>query len=106
MADLGSGAPGTKQTAARCKRTAVKEELLAEGYDMDPNTGRIISGTDLSALRVNDPAEAAKFTVQLDGPAEDIEKIAGAVRSAHAARTREANRRKNKAARRARRAAR
>lgn len=71
---------------------------------MDPNSGRLISDTDLSLLRVTDPAEAAKFTVHLEGLAEDVEKVAAAVQ--RDAKKREANRRKNKAARAARQAAR
>lgn len=71
---------------------------------MDPNSGRLISSTDLADLRLADPAEAAKFTVQLDGPAEEVEKIAAAVQ--RDAKKREANRRKNKAARAARKAGR
>lgn len=63
---------------------------------MDPNSGRIISGVDLNTLKRTDPDEAAKFSVLLEGKQEEIEKIAAAVQ-------REANRRKNKAARQARR---
>jgi len=71
---------------------------------MDPNSGRIISDTDLEDLRKIDPEAAAKFSVRLDGAVEDVEKIALAVQ--RDARRRETNRRKNKAARAARRATR
>jgi hypothetical protein len=71
---------------------------------MDPNSGRIISDADLSALRKVDPAEAAKFSVLLEGTKEDVAKIAAAVQ--RDAKKREASRAKNKAARKARRAGR
>jgi hypothetical protein len=71
---------------------------------MDPNSGRIISDTDLEDLRRINPDEAAKFSVRLEGAAADVEKIARAVQ--RDARRRETNRRKNKAARAARRAGR
>lgn len=68
---------------------------------MDPNSGRIISEFDLARLRVTDPAEAAKFSVRLEGTQEEVEQIAAAVQ--RDAKRREQNRRKNKAARKARR---
>ena len=73
---------------------------------MNPNTGEIISLGKLEALRETDPDEAAKFSVELSGPAEDVEKIGHAVRAAYDAEKRRANRAKNKAARKARRATR
>jgi hypothetical protein len=75
-----------------------------EEYLMDPNSGRLISEADLTYLRAVDPDEAAKFSVHLTGPAEEVEKIAAAVQ--RDAKKREDNRRKNKAARAARRAGR
>jgi hypothetical protein len=71
---------------------------------MDPNSGRTISDVDLTKLRAVDPEAAARFTVKVEGPAEDVEKIGAAV--GRDARRREANRRRNKAARAARRAGR
>lgn len=73
---------------------------------MNPNTGEIITATNLEYLRRTDPVLAAQFTVELDGPAEDVEKVAEAVRASYDAKKREANRRRNKAARKARRSAR
>lgn len=66
---------------------------------MDPSSGRVIALDDLEQLRRTDPTEAAKFSVELTGAVEDIERISRAVK-------REANRRKNKAARKARRVSR
>jgi hypothetical protein len=70
---------------------------------MNPNTGEIISAQRLALLRETDPGRAAGFTVELSGPAEDIEKIASAVRQVSAA-EKAKRRAKNKAARKARRA--
>ena len=71
---------------------------------MDPNSGRILGLADLKILQEKDPEEAAKFSVRLEGTQEEIEQIASAVQRDLA--RREANRRKNKAARKARRATR
>lgn len=62
---------------------------------MNPDTGQIMPLSELAALRLAAPEEAAKFTVELQGPEEAIQAISAAVK--------EANRRKNKAARKARR---
>lgn len=72
---------------------------------MNPHTGQVLELHELNNLRLTNPAEAAKFTVTLDGPPEDVDRIAGAVRD-HYSRDRSANRRRNKAARKARRQAR
>lgn len=73
---------------------------------MNPNTGELITARNLAILRETDPERAAGFTVQLDGPAEDIANIAEAVR-AHVDAAEKAKRRaKNRAARKARKASR
>lgn len=61
---------------------------------MDPNSGRVISDEELTVLKEYDPKEAAKYSVRLEGSESDIQMISKAVK--------DARRKKNKAAKKAR----
>ena len=65
---------------------------------MSPNTGQIIPMEDLRLLRETDTVAAAEYTVEISGPPEEVRRVSQAVK--------EANRRRNKAARKARKASR
>lgn len=62
---------------------------------MNPDTGRVITYEQLQALRVENPLEAEKFSVELAGNEADIMRISAAVKAARRA--------ENKRARKARR---
>jgi hypothetical protein len=71
---------------------------------MDPSSGRVLTHEQLESYRRVDPEDAARFTVQLNGPEEDIQRISEAVKFAISAKDKEQRRAKNKAARKARKA--
>lgn len=49
---------------------------------MDPRTGDLISHDELEQLRREDPAKAARFSVELKGDERELRSIADAVRAA------------------------
>lgn len=73
---------------------------------MDPNSGRVLTHEQLYDLRAVDPTEAARFTVELRGTEEEIQKISDAVKHSISVKEKAARRARNKAARAARRAGR